>query len=111
MSGTVAVPAARTQQLAAAVPEVVFFAGVFVATAALAAANGGYFPTSWGWSGIALFWAAAAALILRDARRGSGGWSSASSGSSRRSSPGRGSRASGRSTFRRRSSMGSAGSS
>jgi len=69
MSGAVAVPEARTRQLAAAVPEVVFFAGVFIATAALAAANGGYFPTSWGWSGVALFWAAAAALILRTTAR------------------------------------------
>jgi hypothetical protein len=69
VSGAVAVPEARTQQLAAAVPEMVFFASVFVATTALAAANGGYFPTSWGWSGLALFWAAAAALILRTTAR------------------------------------------
>ena len=47
MSGAVAVPEARTRQLADAVPEMVFFAGVFIATAALAAANGGYFPSSW----------------------------------------------------------------
>jgi O-Antigen ligase len=65
VSGLVAVPAARTRHLADAAPEVVFFACAFVAVAALAAANGGYFPTSWGWSGLAFFWAAAAALILR----------------------------------------------
>ena len=66
MSGsTLAVPAARTRQLADVLPEALFFAGVFVVTAALAAANGGFFATSWGWSGLALFWAAAAALILR----------------------------------------------
>ena len=69
MSGTLAVPAARSQQLVAALPEVLFFAGAFVVTAALAAANGGYFPTSWGWSALAFFWAAAAALILRTSTR------------------------------------------
>ena len=30
----------------------------------LAFANGGYFPVSWGWSGLALFWLAAIALAL-----------------------------------------------
>jgi len=65
VSGAVAMPAAWTRQLADSVPELVFFACAFVAVAGLAAANGGYFPTSWGWSGLAFFWAAAAALILR----------------------------------------------
>ena len=50
-------------------PELLFFAGVFIVTAALAAANGGFFPTSWGWSALAFFWAAAAALILRASTR------------------------------------------
>jgi hypothetical protein len=66
MSSAVAVPAVRTRQLTDALPELLFFAGSFIITAALAAANGGYFPTSWGWSALALFWAAAGALIVRD---------------------------------------------
>ena len=65
MSGTVAVPVARSRQLATALPELVFFVGAFAVTAALAAANGGFFPTSWGWSALALFFVAAATLILR----------------------------------------------
>jgi O-antigen ligase len=36
-----------------------------VATA-LAFRDGGYFPPDWGWSGLALFWVAATALLLRD---------------------------------------------
>jgi hypothetical protein len=32
----------------------------------LAAAQGGYFPTSWGWASIPLLWAVAIALIIRD---------------------------------------------
>jgi O-antigen ligase len=37
----------------------------FVAVAAVAAAQGGYFATSWGWSTLAFAWAAALALVLR----------------------------------------------
>jgi hypothetical protein len=65
MSTVVAAPAARQRQLAVVLPDLIFPAGVFIAVASLAAASGGYFPTSWGWSGLAFFWAAAAALILR----------------------------------------------
>ncbi len=32
----------------------------------LAAAQGGYFPTSWGWASVPLLWAVAIALIVRD---------------------------------------------
>lgn len=39
-------------------------AAALVATGGLAAANGGYFPTSWGWSALGLVWVAAAALAL-----------------------------------------------
>jgi hypothetical protein len=40
-------------------------AGVaFVTVAGLAAAQGGYFPTSWGWSSVALLWAAACWAIF-----------------------------------------------
>jgi hypothetical protein len=37
----------------------------FTTVAALAAAQGGYFPTAWGWAGTALLWATALALTLR----------------------------------------------
>src|SRR5215471_15251629 len=40
-------------------------AGAAVLVGALAAANGGYFPTTWGWSTLAAAWAAAMALLLR----------------------------------------------
>ncbi len=67
--GPMAVRAARTQQLSAALLDFLFFVGALVVTAALAAANGGFFPTSWGWSALALFFVAAATLILRTEAR------------------------------------------
>jgi O-antigen ligase len=39
--------------------------GVFLTTAGLAASNGGFFPSSWGWSTLGLLWLAIVALILR----------------------------------------------
>jgi hypothetical protein len=36
------------------------------AVGGLAAADGGYFPQSWGWTSLGLAWAAAAALLLRE---------------------------------------------
>jgi hypothetical protein len=36
------------------------------AVGGLAAADGGYFPQSWGWASLGLAWAAAAALLLRE---------------------------------------------
>jgi O-Antigen ligase len=70
VSSALAAPlAARTQRLVSALTEKVFAAGAFTATAGLAAANGGFFPVSWGWAALALFWAAAAALIVRDTTR------------------------------------------
>ena len=44
-----------------AAPGVVAFLGV----AGLAAAQGGYFPSSWGWATVGLLWVAALALVLR----------------------------------------------
>jgi hypothetical protein len=38
----------------------------FAAVIGLAAAQGGYFPTSWGWVSVPLLWAVAVALIVRD---------------------------------------------
>jgi hypothetical protein len=69
VSETLAMSATRPRRLAAALPELLFFGGAFAVTAALAAANGGYFPTSWGWSALALFFVAAATLILRTEAR------------------------------------------
>ena len=69
MSGTVAVPAARSRQLVTALPELLFVVGAFAVTAALAAANGGFFPVSWGWSALALFFVAAVTLIVRTEAR------------------------------------------
>ena len=65
MNGTVAVSAARSRQIVTALPELIFFGGAVAVTAGLAAANGGYFPTSWGWSALALFFVAAVAVIVR----------------------------------------------
>jgi hypothetical protein len=36
----------------------------FATIASLAAANGGYFPTSWGWASVGLAWTGAIALVL-----------------------------------------------
>ena len=41
------------------------FAGVLAATIALPAANGGYFPGSWGWASLGFAWAAALAMLVR----------------------------------------------
>jgi hypothetical protein len=40
-------------------------AGACALVAGAGAAAGGYFPTSWGWTSLALFWAVAIALVLR----------------------------------------------
>jgi hypothetical protein len=39
--------------------------GVFVAVVALAAPNGSYFPSSWGWASLAFLWAAAIGLLVQ----------------------------------------------
>jgi O-antigen ligase len=41
----------------------------FAVTAALGAADGGYFPRQWGWAALALFWVAAVGLVVRTRRR------------------------------------------
>src|SRR5581483_1712756 len=45
-------------------PDAVFGFGVCVAVVSVAAANGGYFPTSWGWSAIVFSWATLLALLV-----------------------------------------------
>lgn len=50
------------ERVAPAAPGLVAFAIV----AGLAFANGGYFPTSWGWASLAAAWAAGIALVLRE---------------------------------------------
>jgi hypothetical protein len=44
-------------------------AAAFGSVFGLAAAQGGYFPTSWGWVSVPLLWAVALALIMRSAIR------------------------------------------
>jgi hypothetical protein len=51
---------ARRLELAAVV------LGATTLTAAVAAAQGGYFPTAWGWTALALLWIAGLALVLSD---------------------------------------------
>jgi hypothetical protein len=53
--------AALVPALTAAVPAVL----AFVTATALSAANGGYFPTEWGWSAIALLLVAGTAVVVR----------------------------------------------
>jgi hypothetical protein len=53
--------AALVPALTAAVPAVL----AFVAATAVSAANGGYFPTEWGWSAIALLLVAGTAVVVR----------------------------------------------
>jgi len=50
------------QRLLVLLPAVLVFGPVL----GLAAAQGGYFPTSWGWVSVPLLWAVAIALIVRD---------------------------------------------
>jgi hypothetical protein len=51
-------------------PESVAWASVMlvssVTVAGLAAASGGFFPESWGWSAVGLLWVASLGLLLRD---------------------------------------------
>jgi hypothetical protein len=53
--------AALVPALTAAVPAVL----AFVAATAVSAANGGYFPTEWGWSAIALLLVAGTGIVVR----------------------------------------------
>jgi hypothetical protein len=62
-----AVPAAPVHELGhnralVVLPALLAFAPVL----GLAAAQGGYFPTSWGWASVPLLWAVAIGLILRE---------------------------------------------
>jgi hypothetical protein len=67
-SGELAVPRLR-------VPSLTWLPGLVVAGAAFAvvfgvgATDGGYFPTAWGWTALALSWVAAVALVVRSELR------------------------------------------
>jgi hypothetical protein len=52
----------RRQRALVLLPVIVAFGPVL----GLAAAQGGYFPTSWGWASVPLLWAVAIALIVRE---------------------------------------------
>jgi hypothetical protein len=39
--------------------------GLFIAVVSIAAPNGSYFPSSWGWASLAFLWAAATGLIIQ----------------------------------------------
>jgi hypothetical protein len=62
---TSAAPAAG-ESLLTRVGPIAAVGAVAVATAGLAAAQGGYFPTSWGWAALAFLFAGAIALVLSD---------------------------------------------
>lgn len=49
---------------AASIRDAATFAAAFVPIAGLGFADGGYWPTAWGWSGLALAWASAVTLVL-----------------------------------------------
>ena len=59
---------ARPRSLLAALDERAAAAalGSFALVAGVGAAQGGYFPTAWGWVGLALAWAVGLALVLQD---------------------------------------------
>ncbi|MBA3374321.1 MAG: hypothetical protein H0U00_00625 [Actinobacteria bacterium] len=39
--------------------------GLFIAVISVAAPNGSYFPSSWGWNSLAFLWAAAIGLVVQ----------------------------------------------
>lgn len=49
----------------ASLPGAAVAVGAFVVVGGLAGADGGYYPTTWGWAGTSLAWLAATALALR----------------------------------------------
>jgi hypothetical protein len=59
-------PFARRLTSASALDSGVAAIGATVAVGGIGAAAGGYFPTSWGWTALALLWVTALALILRE---------------------------------------------
>lgn len=56
---------ARTlQSISGALPDIMLGLGAFALVGGLAGADGGYFPTSWGWAGMSLAWLAATTLAV-----------------------------------------------
>ena len=67
MSNSVArqLPVSEKPRALAIEPAVVLVpAGLFVAVVAIAAPDGSYFPSSWGWASLAFLWAAAIGLVV-----------------------------------------------
>jgi len=62
----------RGRPRAPAGAEAVAGAATAVLLVALAAADGGYFPVSWGWTALALLWTSLIAIVLGRARRPTG---------------------------------------
>ncbi|MGH3137468.1 MAG: hypothetical protein ACRDPV_13360, partial [Gaiellaceae bacterium] len=54
----------KPQALAIGLAAVLVPIGLFVAVVAVAAPNGSYFPSSWGWASLAFLWAAAVGLVV-----------------------------------------------
>ena len=54
----------RPRALAIDLPVILVPLGLFVAVTAIAAPNGSYFPSSWGWASLAFLWAAAIGLVV-----------------------------------------------
>src|SRR3990170_2790731 len=50
--------------LAIDLPVILVPLGLFMAVTAIAAPNGSYFPSSWGWASLAFLWAAAIGLVV-----------------------------------------------
>jgi hypothetical protein len=68
MSNSVArhVGVSETPRALAIDPSIILVpAGLFIAVVAIAAPNGSYFPSSWGWPALAFLWAGAIALAVR----------------------------------------------
>jgi hypothetical protein len=67
LSSGSAAPVVRRLPKAGAAETLIVGVGSCALVAGVSAAAGGYFPTAWGWTALALFWVTALALLLRGA--------------------------------------------